>query len=60
LAAQASKYPREEGCYHVNGIPYPVNGYEVRVARSSHEALRAMAQWTPDIVVSEEHFIRLG
>lgn len=28
-------------------------GFEVRVARSSHEALRAMAQWTPDLVVSE-------
>lgn len=28
-------------------------GFEVRVARSSNEALRAMAQWTPDLVVSE-------
>ncbi len=28
-------------------------GYEVRSARSSSEALRAMAQWMPDLVVSE-------
>jgi response regulator RpfG family c-di-GMP phosphodiesterase len=28
-------------------------GYEVRSARSSSEALRAMAQWAPDLVVSE-------
>lgn len=28
-------------------------GMEVRVARTSNEALRAMAQWTPDLVVSE-------
>jgi response regulator RpfG family c-di-GMP phosphodiesterase len=29
------------------------DGYEVRSARSSTEALRAMAQWLPDLVVSE-------
>jgi response regulator RpfG family c-di-GMP phosphodiesterase len=29
------------------------DGCEVRVSRSSSEALRAMAQWTPDLVVSE-------
>jgi response regulator RpfG family c-di-GMP phosphodiesterase len=28
-------------------------GYEVRSARSSTEALRAMSQWLPDLVVSE-------